>query len=344
MKQSKLLIMAAFGIVALSACGQTTPAKNTPGAQAVGTGNGTENNGGGTENNGGGSTETTPVVVVPDSKIPAGPTGALSGNVDFSPNGENGEILRGLIGGISSGAVSPEAILGGLSAVSKAFSQELNVGKQGCDAGGTFTSNSTGGDADKDGIPTTAMVSFNNCTYKFVTNKKAGSVVLNGTLELADHNPSDDDGSFMFVTSLNVSGSGAVDLGGTVIDLNGSAKLNLGLDIMKKSSSYDIAFGADLTIDGKTVAARLDINIAPTNMDDFTAGGALRVNGKLGLSEPGSDTVIGLSSNGITYDRNCSSIINKGSFKISDGKNNLEITQKSCNVTDAKLNGNFISL
>ena len=168
--------------------------------------------------------------------------------------------------------------------------------------------------------------------------------MLNGKLELEDHNPNSDDGSFMFLTSLNVSGSGAVDLGGTVIDLNGSAKLNLGLDIMKKSSSYDIAFGADLMIDGKTVAARLDINIAPKNMGDFTAGGSLRVNGKLGLNESGSDTVIGLSSNGITYDRNCSSVINKGSFKISDGKNNLEIIQKACNKTDATLNGNFISL
>jgi hypothetical protein len=343
MNQSKVWVMAALGVIALSACGQKVTTTNNTGT-TVKTG-GTETPDTSTPDTSTPDTNVDPVVVdTNNSKIPAGPTGALSGNVDFSPHGENGEILRGLIGGVSSGAVSPGAILGGLSAVSKAFKNDLNNGKQGCDAGGTYTSNSTGGDADHDGVPVTALVTFNNCTYKFTTNGKAGKVILNGKLELEDHSPNSDDGAFLFSTSLDVKGSGAVDLGGTVIDLNGSAKLNLGLDIMKKSSSYDIAFGADLTIDGKTIAARLDINIAPNNMGDFTAGGALRVNGKLGLSEPGSDTVIGLSSNGITYDRHCSSIINKGSFKISDGKNNLEIIQRSCNVTDAKLNGNYISL
>jgi hypothetical protein len=336
MKQSTVLIMAAFGILAFTACGTQQVAKGSTTVESATGGTG--------EGNG----ETTPVVVTPVtpvvvSKIPTGPTGAPTGNVDFRNGGGNIALLGGLVGGIA-GGINPNEVLGGLSSLANAFSRELNVGTQSCDAGGTFTANSTGGDADNDGIPVKAMVTFKDCKYTFVTGNQSGSVKLNGKLELEDHNPNDDDSTFMLTTSMDVQGTGGIDIAGSVLDLNGGAKLNLGLDINKNASSYDIAFGADLNVDGKTIAARLDVNVAPQEMGDFSRAGSLKVSGKLGYSEPGSDTIIGLNSSNLMYDRTCGSIINKGSFTVTDGKNNLEIIQNSCNVTDAKLNGSFIDL
>jgi hypothetical protein len=335
MKQSKVLIMAAFGILALSACGTQKIVKDST---VGGTGETTVETP---------TVETpvTPPVAPVVSRIPSGPTGAPTGNVDFSGSGASVGLLQGLVGGVA-GGINPATVLGGLSALSNAFNRELNVGTQGCDAGGTFTANSTG-DADKDGIPDKAMVTFANCKYTFVTNGKAGSVKLNGKFEIEDHNvsgPISDDTAFILTAAMNVEGTGGINIDGTVIDLNGNAKLNLGFDITRNDSSYDIAFGTDLTIDGKTLAARLDVNVAPKEMGDFSRAGALKVSGKLGYSEPGSDIIIGLTSKNLTYNRNCGSLIDGGSFTIADGKSNLEIIQKACNSTDAKLNGNFISL
>jgi hypothetical protein len=335
MKQSKAWVMATLGVLALSACGTpkgtpavtstTTPIDNNTG----GDGNGGNNGGGGN----GGST----------SRIPTGPTGDLTKNVDFAQlTKENAGLLRGIVNGVSAGG-GPASIIGGLAALGKAFSKELDVGTQSCDAGGTFTSNSTGGDADDDGIPVSAVVTFNNCAYTFTTNGKSGKVFLNGKLELEDHSPNSDDNSFLFVTSLNVTGQGKVSLGGTDIDINGNAKLNFGLDIMNKGSSYDIALGADLTIDGKTLSARLDSNVKPYNVNEYGDGGNISITGKIGLSQPGLDTVIGLSTSGVTYS-DCG--INKGSLTLTDGRpeGDLVVTQHSCTYTDAKVGNKYIDI
>ncbi len=334
MKQSKAWVMATLGVLALSACG--TP-KGTPAVTSTTTpiDNNTDGDGNGGNNGGnnGGST----------SRIPTGPTGDLTKNVDFAQlTKENAALLRGIVNGVSAGG-GPASIIGGLAALGKAFSNELDVGTQSCDAGGTFTSNSTGGDADNDGIPVSAVVTFNNCAYTFTTNGKSGKVYLNGKLELEDHSPNADDNSFLFVTALNVTGQGKVNLGGTNIDINGNAKLNFGLDIINKSSSYDIALGADLTIDGKTLSARLDSNVKPYNVNEYGDGGNLSITGKVGLSQPGLDTVIGLSTSGLTYS-DCG--INKGSLTLTDGRpeGNLVVTQRSCTYTDAKVGDHYIDI
>jgi hypothetical protein len=326
MKQSKTWVMATLGVLALSACG--TP-KNSPVVTTDTTPIDETNNGGGD----GGS-----------SRIPTGPTGPLTGNVDFNLSKSDAKLLRSIIEGLSAGK-GPAAILGGIVGLGKALSPELNNGQRPCDAGGNYNSTSTGGDADKDGIPVSAVVTFSNCGYTFTTGGKSGKVVLNGKLELEDHSPNSDDNSFLFVAALRASGQGALDIGGTVINLNtNGAKLDLGLDIMNKSNSYDIAFGVNLGIDGKTLAARLDANIRPDNIHDYGAGGALSLHGKVGYSEPGSDTVVGFSSDGVTYDRNCSSSINHGSLTVTDGVHNLVITQQKCGSTSAKVDGHTIDL
>jgi hypothetical protein len=332
MKQSKAWVMATLGVLALSACGSP---KNAPVTTNTTTIDDTTNGGGDGGNGGNGGSI---------SRIPTGPTGPLSGNVNFDQlTKSNAALLRGIINSISAGN-GPASIIGGLAALGKAFSHDLDVGTRSCDAGGHFTSHSTGGDDDGDGIPVSAVVTFDNCAYTFTTNGKSGKVYLNGKLELEDHNPNADDNSFFFLAGLNVTGKGAVDLGGTVIDINGSAKLNFGLDVMNKSNSYEIALGADLTIDGKTLAARLDAKVTPKNVHNYGAGGALALSGKVGLSQPGTDTVVGISSDGLTYDENCSSSINHGSLTATDGVHNLVITQVKCGYTSAKVDGHYIDL
>jgi hypothetical protein len=335
MKQSKAWVMATLGVLALSACG--TP-KGTPAVTSTTTpiDNNTDGDGNG-GNNGGGNGGST-------SRIPTGPTGDLTKNVDFAQlTKENAGLLRGIVNGVSAGG-GPASIIGGLAALGKAFSNELDVGTQSCDVEGTFTSKSTGGDADNDGIPVSAVVTFNNCAYTFTTDKgKKGTVYLNGKLEIEDHSPNNDDNSFLFVTSLNVTGQGKVSLGGTDIDINGNAKLNFGLDIINKSNSYDIALGADLTIDGKTLSARLDSNVKPYDVNDYGAGGNLNITGKVGLSQPGLNTVIGLSTSSVTYS-DCG--INKGSLTLTDGRpeGDLVVTQHSCTYTDAKVGNKYIDI
>jgi hypothetical protein len=331
MKQSKLWVMAALGVLVLGACG------TTPKATKLTTTTGTvdSNTGGGGTGDGGTKPVVTPPVV---SRIPAGPTGPLTKNVDFKVSKADANTIRGIIDGVAQGD-GPASVIGGLAAIGKAVGGELNVGTQSCDAGGTFTSNSTGGDADGDGIPGTAKVTFNNCAYTF----QGGKVVLNGKLELEDHNNSDDDNSFLFAASLDVTGQGSVSLGDTVIDINKSAKLDLGLDIMNNGSSYDIALGANLVVDGKTLAARFDANIKPKNAGNYGSGGTINLNGKIGISEPGSDTVLGLSTTGLTYgDSDCG--LKLGAITLTDGLHNLVITQNNCDSIDAKLDGNFYDI
>jgi hypothetical protein len=327
MKQSKALVMAAIGALALSACGSP---------KDVGTVNTTTttiddtHNGGGDGGNGGGGST---------SRIPTGPTGALTGNVNFGQIiKSNSTLLRGIINGISGGN-GPASLIGGVAALGKKFSKDLNVGSRRCDNGGTYTSHSTGGDADHDDIPVSAVVTFDNCAFNLNTTGQTGKVVLTGKLEVEDVHPDAKDNSFLFVTSLNATGQGAVNLGGTIININGQAKLNFGLEVINKSGNYDVALGADLTIDGKTLAARLDANFAPNS-----TGGNLSLTGKIGLSEPGSDTVVGLSSNGLTYLNSCNSSINHGSLTFTDSVHNLVITQVKCGYTSAKLDGKFIDL
>jgi hypothetical protein len=323
MKQSKAWVMATLGVLALSACGTQSIPKITIDTTPI---DGTTNGGG-----------------TGDSRIPTGPAGNLTGNVDFRLSKADAKLLRNIIDGLSAGN-GPVGILGGIVGLGKALSPELNNGTQSCDAGGTYTSNSTGGDADNDGIPVSAFVTFTNCKYNFNTNGTPGTVKLNGTLEIEDHHPNADDNSFLFVAKLNASGTGNLDIGGTLINLNTTADLHVGLDVINKSSSYDIDFGLKLGIDGKTLAARLDANIVPNNTNDYSAGGAITLAGKVGLSEPGSDTVIGFSSAGLTYDGSCPGAINGGDLTITDGVHNLVITQKKCGYTEAKLDGSFIDL
>jgi hypothetical protein len=330
MNQSKAWIMATLGVLALSACG-TQPIPTITSETKVINDN---TNGGGNGGNGGNG----------DSRIPTGPTGNLTGNVDFRLSKADAKLLRGIIEGLSAGN-GPVGVLGTIVGFGKALSPELNNGTQGCDAGGTYTSNSTGGDADKDGIPATAHVTFTKCKYNFNTNGTPGTVELNGTLDLEDHHPNTDDNSFLFVADLQASGSGSLNIGGTVINLNTTAHLNIGLDIINKSSSYDIDFGVKLVIDGKTLDARLDATVVPNNTNDYGAGGVITLAGKVGLSEDGvANTIIGFSSAGLTYDRACTGAINGGALTITDGVHNLVITQKKCGYTEAKLDGNFIDL
>jgi hypothetical protein len=318
MKQSKAWVMATLGVLALSACGtQSTPPITSETTIIDG-----NTNGGGNGGNG-------------DSIIPTGPTGNLTGNVDFRLSKSDAQLLRGIIDGLSAGK-GPVGVLGTIVGLGKALSPELNNGTQGCDAGGTYTSNSTGGnDPDGDGIPATAHVVFTNCKYVF----KTGTVKLNGTLDIEDHHPNADDNSFLFVAKLTASGTGSLNIGGTPINLNTTANLHVGLDVVNKSSSYDIAFGVKLGIDGKTLAARLDANVVPKNTNKYSAGGVITFAGKVGLSEPGSDTVVGFSSAGLTYDSSCPGSINGGALTITDGVHNLVITQRECGYTDAKLDG-----
>ena len=322
MKQSKAWVMATLGVLALSACGTQSIPPITSETKTID--DATSGNG--------------------DSRIPTGPTGKLTGNVDFRLSKADANVLRGIIEGLSAGD-GPAGILGTIVGVGKALSPNLNNGTQSCDAGGTYTSNSTGGDADNDGIPVSALVTFTDCKFTFDTDGTPGSVKLNGTLELEDHSPNADDNSFLVVAKLNASGTGSLNIGGTVINLNTTVdRLNVGLDVVNKSGSYDINFGAELGIDGKTLAARLDATILPKNTNDYGAGGTITLAGKVGLSEPGSDTVIGFSSPGITYDSACVGAITGGNLTITDGVHNLVITQTRCGNTEAKLDGNFIDL
>ncbi len=327
MKQSKAWIMATLGVLALSACGtQSIPPITTNTTPIDG-----NTNGGGGGGGGGGNG---------DSRIPTGPTGNLTGNVDFRLSKADAALLRNIIDGLSAGN-GPVGILGGIVGLGKALNPELNNGTQNCDAGGTYTSNSTGGnDPDGDGIPATAFVTFTNCKYVFNT----GTVKLNGTLEIEDHHPNADDNSFLFVAKLTASGTGSLNIGGTDINLNTTADLHVGLDVINKSSSYDIDFGLELGIDNKTVAARLDANIVPNDTNNYSAGGAITLAGKVGLTESGSKTIIGFSSAGLTYDGSCPGAINGGTLTITDGVHNLEIIQRECGITDAKLDGSFIDL
>jgi hypothetical protein len=82
----------------------------------------------------------------------------------------------------------------------------------------------------------------------------------------------------------------------------------------------------------------------PNNTNDYAAGGAISLAGKVGFSEPGSDTVIGFSSPGLTYAGSCPGAINGGTLTITDGVHKLEIIQRECGITDAKLDGSFIDL
>jgi hypothetical protein len=325
MKQSKAWIMATLGVLALSACGTQSIPPITSETKII---DGNTDGGG----NGGGGNG--------DSRIPTGPTGNLTGNVDFRLSKADAALLRNIIDGLSAGN-GPVGILGGIVGLGKALSPELNNGTQGCDAGGTYTSNSTGGDdPDGDGIPATAHVTFTNCKYTFNT----GTVKLNGTLDIEDHHPNADDNSFLFVAKLTASGTGSLNIGGTDINLNTTADLHVGLDVINKSSSYDIDFGLKLGIDGKTLAARLDANVVPNDTNNYGAGGVITLAGKVGLSEPGSDTVVGFSSPGLTYAGSCPGAINGGALTITDGVHNLVITQKKCGYTEAKLDGSFIDL
>jgi hypothetical protein len=332
MKQSTAWVMAAFGVLALSACGtqKVSVAKTTTNPITGGSGDGGTGDGG-TGGNGGGT----------KSRIPAGPAGALTQNVDFKFSKSDAKLVREIIGGVSSGS-GPAAIFGGILGLGEAFNN-LEGGTQSCDMG-TYTSNATGGDNDDDNIPTSAVVTFNDCKFAFDLNGKSGTIKLNGKLELEDHNPDANDNSFIFVADLQASGTGSLDLGGTVIDLNNTVDLELGLDIMKKSSSYDIEFGVNLSVDSTTLAAHLNASIAPYNMGDFAAGGNISLSGKVGFSQSKSDTVIGFSSNGITYDEGCSSVLNKGSLTITDGLHNLVITQQKCGELSAQVDGSNISL
>jgi hypothetical protein len=328
MKQSKAWVMATLGVLALSACGtQSIPTITTDTTPIEGN----DGNGGGGGGGGGNG----------DSRIPAGPSGNLTGNVDFKLSKSDAELLRNIINGLSAGN-GPIGIIGGIVGLGKALNPELNNGTQGCDAGGTYTSNSTGGnDPDGDGIPTTAFVTFTDCKYVFNT----GTVKLNGTLELEDHNPNADDNSFLFVAKLTASGTGSLNIGGSAINLNTTADLHIGLDVINKSSSYDIDFGVKLGIDGKTLAARLDANIVPNNTDNYGAGGVITLAGKVGLSEAGvANTIIGFSSAGLTYDPSCTGAIKKGDLTITDGVHNLVISQRRCGYTDAKLDGVWYDL
>jgi hypothetical protein len=327
MKQSKAWIMATLGVLALSACGtQLTPKITIDTTPIDGT-----TNGGGTG----------------DSRIPTGPAGNLTGNVDFRLSKADAKILRNVIDGLSAGN-GPVGILGGIVGLGKALSPDLNNNgvARGCDAGGTYTSTATGADdPDKDGIPATAFVTFTNCKYAFTTNGTPGTVKLNGTLEIEDHHPNADDNSFLIVADLDANGTGALNIGGTLINLSTTAHLNIGLDIIKKSSSYDIDVGFKLGIDGKTLAARLDANIVPNNTNDYGAGGAITLAGKVGLSENGvASTIVGFSTSGLTYDRTCTGAINGGALTITDGVHNLVITQKKCGYTEAKLDDNWYDI
>jgi hypothetical protein len=318
MKQSKAWIMATLGVLALSACGtQSNPAIITE------TTIDSNNNGGGDG----------------DSRIPTGPAGDLTRNVDFRLSKADAKLLRGILNGISSGN-GPAGILGNILGLGRALSPELNNGTQKCDSG-TYTSNSTGGDADRDNIPVTALVTFSDCKFTFKVDNAPVTVKLNGKLELEDHNPDANDNSFLFVAKLTATGSGNLNVGGTIINLNTTADLHVGLDIIKKSGNYDVDFGLNLGIDGKTVSARLDASILPNSK-----GGAINVTGKVGFSEPGSDTIVGFSSSGLTYDRDCAGLIDKGSLTITDGRPEraLVITQRECGYTYAKVGNEFIDL
>jgi hypothetical protein len=341
MKQSTAWVLAAVGVFALSACGTTknsinktvtTIDGNTGGDGDGGNGDGGDGGNGGGDGGNGGTT----------SRVPAGPSGPLSGNVDFKLSKSDADLVKGIIGGLSTGN-GPTAVLGGLLGIGNALGSNLNNGTQSCDSG-TYNSTSSG-DSDRDGIPNKATVTFNNCKFSFDLNNQKGTLKLNGSVELEDHNNSDDDTTFLLVTDLQVSGSGgSLDLGGVKINLNNSATLKLGLDITKKSNSYDIAFGINLGVDNTTLSARLDANIVPNNMGNFGAGGAINLSGKVGLSQSGNDSVIGFSSKGLTYDGGCAGLINKGTVTITDGVHNLEIIQQACGLTDGKLDGNFIDL
>jgi hypothetical protein len=326
MKQSKAWVMATLGVLALSACGTQSIPTITSETKTI---DGNTNGGG----NG-------------DSRIPTGPAGNLTGNVDFRLSKADAKVLRNIVDALSAGN-GPVGILGGIVGLGKTLSPDLNNNgvARGCDAGGTYTSTATGADdPDKDGIPATAFVTFNNCKYAFTTNGTPGTVKLNGTLEIEDHHPNADDNSFLIVAKLTATGTGSLNIGGTLINLNTTADLHVGLDVINKSSSYDIDFGFKLGIDGKTLAARLDANVVPNNTNDYGAGGVITLAGKVGLSEPGTDTVVGFSSAGLTYDASCPGAINKGDLTITDGVHNLVITQRECGYTYAKLDGSFIDL
>jgi hypothetical protein len=326
MNQSKAWIIATLGVLALSACGtQPIPTITTDTTPIDG-----NTNGGGGGNGGNG-----------DSRIPTGPAGELTKNVDFRLSKADAKLLRGIIEGLSAGN-GPVGILGTIVGLGKALSPELNNGTQGCDAGGTYTSNSTGGDADNDGIPVKAFVTFTGCKYNFNTNGKPGTVKLDGTLEIEDHSPNADDNSFLFVAKLDAIGSGSLNVGGTNINLNTTANLHLGLDVIKKSGSYDIDFGVNLGIAGETVKARLDASVVPNNSNDYGAGGVITLAGKVGFA----DTIVGFNSAGLTYDRACAGAINGGKLTITDGRpdRDLVITQKSCGITEAKVGSEFIDL
>jgi hypothetical protein len=330
MKQSKVVILVTLGVLALSACGTQIKPSDTVGDPVI-DGN---NNGGGTggENGGGGGTG--------GSLIPEGPSGNPRGNVDFKLSKDDKKLVRGIIEGLSQGN-GPANVIGGLASLGKAFSRELNVGTQSCDAGGTFTSNSTGGDSDDDGIPVSAKVSFANCAYNVTTGDKTAKFVLNGTLDVADNNPNENDNSFLFATTLRVTGSGSLEIAGTHLDINGSADLKFGLDIKNKSDRYEIALGAELTADGKTLAARFDAKITPEDSNNYGKGGAIALTGKIGL---GSDTVLGLSTEGLTYTDTCATGLNHGSLTVTDGTHNLVLTQNGCGIIDGKVDGEYVDL
>jgi hypothetical protein len=331
MKQSKAWVMATLGVLALSACGTQTIPPITTDTTIIDNGDNGGNGGGG---GGGGGTG--------DSRIPTGPAGDLTKNADFKLSKEDAQLLRGIIDGLSQGN-GPVGILGGIVGLGKALGPELNNGEQMCDDGGKYKSNSTGGDADKDGIPVSAFVTFTDCKYSF--NSGAIKLKLNGTLELEDHNPNDDDNSFLFVAKLNVSGSGNLPVGSTNINLNTSADLHLGLDIIKKSSSYDIDFGVKLDVDNKTVSARLDATVLPENTSNYAAGGVIKLDGKVGYTENGgTNTIVGFSSAGLTYDDACNGAITGGKLTITDGLHNLVISQRKCGYTDAKLDGEWYDI
>jgi hypothetical protein len=319
MKQSNAWVMATLGVLALSACGTQSIPTITSETKTI---DGNTNGGG----NG-------------DSRIPTGPAGDLTRNVDFRLSKADGKLLRGILEGISSGK-GPAGILGNIVGLGRALSPELNNGTQKCDSG-TYTSNSTGGDADRDNIPVTALVTFSDCKFSFEVDNAPVTVKLNGTLELEDHNPDANDNSFLFVAKLQASGTGNLNVGGTIINLNTSANLHIGLDIIKKSGNYDVDFGLKLGIDGKTVAARLDASIVPNG-----SRGTIDLAGKVGFSEPGgSDTVVGFSSAGLSYDSDCVDLIDKATLTITDGRPEraLVITKTRCGgIVEAKVGGQFV--
>ena len=93
MKQSKAVVLATIGILALSACGTQN---NNPGD---GSGDPVlvdpNNNGGGEggNNNGGGGSGS--------SRVPTGPTGPLTKNVDCHLSKSDAKLVRGIIEGVS---------------------------------------------------------------------------------------------------------------------------------------------------------------------------------------------------------------------------------------------------